>query len=353
MKFDFVIGNPPYQDESNLKHELTEDNKRNYAPPIYNLFLDEAYKVADVVEMIHPARFLFNAGSTPKVWNEKMLNDEHLKIPYYEPNSDNVFPALSTPIKGGIVISYRDEDTEFGAIKTFTQYEELNNILHKVLESEGFVSLSTIVYSRTVYRLSNKMHKENPWAISRLSEGHAYDMSSNILSLLPELFLKSMPNDGNEYIRILGREDNKRVYRYIKREYLNDVENMYSYKVLIPQATGSGLFGESFSSPFVEPPKTGSTETFISIGNFENEEAALSLRKYICTKFARTLLGILKVTQNGNKPVWRYIPLQDFASSSDIDWSKSIAEIDKQLYKKYNLTEEEIAFIETNVKEME
>ena len=75
MKFDFCIGNPPYQEESNLTEELSDDNKRNYQPPVYNLFLDEAYKVADVVEMIHPARFLFNAGSTPKAWNEKMLND--------------------------------------------------------------------------------------------------------------------------------------------------------------------------------------------------------------------------------------------------------------------------------------
>ena len=101
MKFDFVIGNPPYQDESN-------GDLRNYAPPIYHLFLDEAYKVADKVELIHPARFLFNAGSTPKAWNEKMLQDPHFKVLEYEEDSDKVFPNLSTPIKGGIVITYRD-----------------------------------------------------------------------------------------------------------------------------------------------------------------------------------------------------------------------------------------------------
>lgn len=113
MKFDFAIGNPPYQDESN-------GEKRNYAPPVYNSFLDEAYKVADAVEMIHPARFLFNAGSTPKNWNEKMLNDPHLKVPYYEPDSNKVFPALSTSIKGGIAITYRDKKKDFGVIIAFT-----------------------------------------------------------------------------------------------------------------------------------------------------------------------------------------------------------------------------------------
>jgi type II restriction enzyme len=64
------------------------------------------------------------------------------------------------------------------------------------------------------------------------------------------------------------------------------------------------------------------------------------------------MLSVLKVTQNGNKPVWRYVPLQDFTSDSDIDWSKSISEIDQQLYAKYGLDESEIAFIESHVKEM-
>ena len=74
--------------------------------------------------------------------------------------------------------------------------------------------------------------------------------------------------------------------------------------------------------------------------------------KYIKTKFARTLLDVLKVTQDNDRGVWKYVPLQDFTPSSDIDWSKSIHEIDLQLYRKYGLSVEEIEFIETHVKEM-
>lgn len=118
-----------------------------------------------------------------------MLNDEHLKIPYYEPDSNKVFPGLSTPIKGGIAISYRDDKSNYGAIKAFTQFTELNAIMHKVIDRKNFESLSNIVYTRTAYRLTPKMHEDNPWAIERLSEGHAYDMSSNIINLLPEIFL--------------------------------------------------------------------------------------------------------------------------------------------------------------------
>lgn len=345
MKFDFVIGNPPYQDESN-------GDLRNYAPPIYHLFLDEAYKVADKVELIHPARFLFNAGSTPKAWNEKMLQDPHFKVLEYEEDSDKVFPNLSTPIKGGIVITYRDEKKKYGAIQAFTPYPEMNAVSHKVVHFNDFSSLMDIVYSRTSYRLTDAMHKDYPDALSKLSKGHPYDMASNIFQRLPEIFFDDLPKDGNEYVKILGREGNRRIYKYIRREYVNDVANLMFYKVYVPQAAGSGVFGEAIGQPVVEAPRTAATETFISIGKFDTITEAKALEKYIKTKFLRAMLSVLKVTQNGNRGVWKMIPLQDFSPSSDIDWSQSIADIDQQLYAKYGLSAEEIAFIESHVKEM-
>ena len=126
MKFDFIIGNPPYQDE-------TLGENKGFAPPIYDKFMEEAYKVADMVELIHPARFLFNAGSTPKAWNQKMLADPHLRILHYEQDASTVFP--NTDIKGGIVISYHDESNHFGAIGVFTKYPELNTISVNIVRS--------------------------------------------------------------------------------------------------------------------------------------------------------------------------------------------------------------------------
>lgn len=128
MKFDFAIGNPPYQEETE------SDSTRK--PPVYNFFMEEAYKIADAVEMITPARFLFNAGYTPKAWNEKMLNDEHFKIGYYEMDSSQIFS--NTDIKGGIAISYRDNNKIFGSIGTFTKYAEVNDILRKVKMKEKY-----------------------------------------------------------------------------------------------------------------------------------------------------------------------------------------------------------------------
>ena len=347
--FDFSIGNPPYQDQQNQSEE--SENLRNYAPPVYNLFLDEAYKVADKVEMIHPARFLFNAGSTPKAWNEKMLNDPHLKVLCYEPDSSKIFS--NTDIKGGIAITFYDENENFGAIEIFTQYPELNTILSKVRKHPTFSSFSEIVYSRTSYRFTQKLHEEHPEAMNKLSKGHAYDVSSNILTRLADVFFDEIPEDGNEYITILGRESNKRVYKFLRRDYLNNVDNFEYYKVFVPQAGGTGQFGEPIGQPIVEGPKIGATETFISMGKCAGKDEAEHLMKYIKSKFARALLSVLKVTQNGNKPVWAMIPLQNFTASSDIDWNKSIHDVDLQLYRKYGLNTDEVAFIESNVKEME
>lgn len=110
--------------------------------------------------------------------------------------------------------------------------------------------------------------------------------------------------------------------------------------------------GETLSSPLTAEPNVGHNQTFISLGSFETQFEANSLLKYIKSKFLRLLLGTLKVTQDNKKAVWSNIPLQDFTPTSDIDWCKPIPEIDQQLYKKYQLSAEEEAFIESMFKPM-
>jgi len=360
MKFDFVIGNPPYQEEKLGENE-------GFAPPVYNKFLDAAYEVGDRVEMIHPARFLFNAGSTPKAWNEKMLQDEHFKILQFESDTKKIF--ANTSITGGIAISYRDSSKEYGAIKVFTSYELLNKILSKVTHSHDFESMEKIVVTRTIYRLTPKLHEDFPCArykedkdgnnIGMLSKGHDFDMSSNIFDRLPMVFFEEIPDDGYEYIKMLGRKNNNRKYMYIKREYVKDVFNLDKYKVILAKADGAaGTIGNPIparvlGTPTIEGPKTGTTESFISVGAFEHTEEAVAAMKYIKTKFARCMLSVLKVTQEITPEKWKYVPLQDFTSDSDINWTVSISEIDNQLFKKYGLSSDEIEFINKYVKEME
>ena len=321
MKFDVVIGNPPYQEE-------TKDTSDK---PIYNYFMSEAYKFADKVCFITPARFLFNAGKTPKKWNAKMLNDKHLKVAYYEQDSSNVFP--NTDIKGGVAITYRDAQKNFGKIGTFTHFEELNSILRKVVD-DRFESIFPIISVQMDYKFKPEY--------KILQAG----LTSNIFEKQSELFSKDKASE--KQAKIMGRFNSKRTYRFIDEKYLILPENYNKFKVFLPESNGSGAIGEVLSTPLV-----GHTQTFISFGAFDNREEAENLLKYIKTKFARTMLGTLKITQHNKAPTWVNVPLQNFTSNSDIDWSQSIAQIDQQLYKKYGLSEKEIAFIEEKVREME
>lgn len=335
MKFDFCIGNPPYQEETE------SDSTRK--PPVYNLFLDEAYKIADKVEMITPARFLFDAGYTPKVWNQKMLNDPHLKVLFYEPDSSVIFP--NTDIKGGVVITYRNENCTYEPIRIFTKYKELNLILQKV-QKQTHHYLDEIIHSPLCFQLSDLMKKENPDLLDRLR--------SSAFSNLQDIFFEKKPNDGKTYISMLGLLDGKRVVRYIRKDYIKDSSGtLDKYTLLMPKASGAGTFGEPTGPTVIAPPGMGYTQTFISIGIFDEEREAIWLQKYVKTKFLRSMLSVLKITQDCPAPKWKFVPLQNFANNSDIDWSVSISNIDKQLYKKYQLSPEEIAFIEANVKEME
>lgn len=351
MKFDFVIGNPPYQDPYK-NADGTDINKGSGANSIYNDFMDAAEKISDKVLLITPGRFLFNAGSTPKSWNKKKLNDTHFKVLEYESNSDLIFPSLSNPIKGGVAITYFDKNAEFGAIGVFTKYKDLNSIIHKVMKHTK-ESLEIICITSYAYRFTMRSHQDFPQMVQLMSKGHSHDLTSNCMEVLPFIFYDEEPRDKHKYVRILGRKNNQRLYKYIRKDYINDVPNLYKWKIFISKASGNGDFGEKIAEPVIGEIGLGSTETFMSIGLFDEKETAENLCKYIKTKFLRTMLGILKVTQDLSPSKFGYVPIQDFTLKSDINWSKSIREIDKQLYKKYKLTKEEIEFIETHVKEME
>ena len=342
MKFETIIGNPPYQ-ETNL-------GNGNGSDPIYHLFIDVAKDFSKKTIFIHPARFLFNAGKTPKEWNTKMLNDSHFKVLNYWDKSDDVFNFVD--IKGGIAVTQWNSSEKTAPIVSFTPHKKLRNIIKKVVH-HNMRSFSDIVYPRDLYKLNESVYIENPEIEGRHSKGHRYDLGSNVYKLYPEVFYSEKPNDDTtEYALIYGKKGNERELKWIKSSYLKLPENFKSWKVFIPKANGAGILGEVLSAPMIGEPYTGHTLTFLSIGNFNTREEATAVLKYIQTKFARTLLGTLKVTQDNPKDTWANVPMQDFTPDSDIDWSKSIPEIDAQLYAKYGLSEEEIAFIESMIKPM-
>lgn len=357
MKFDFAIGNPPYQESRDTTKDM----------PIYHEFMDATYQVADRALLITPARFLFNAGATPKPWNRAMLNDAHFKVLEYESDSSRLFSHVD--IKGGVAIHYRDSDREFGAIGHFTPHRELRMLRDRMQAVKDFCSLSSIMYPYSVYTLSDglwqdfpKMKAEVEFVAKNRNKLSAEQkrgrlsnlriITTNIFDLLPDLFFDEAPDDGREYVCLMGRRNNARCSKYIRAEYIDTGDNFARWKVLIPKSNGSGTLGETLSHPLVVPPQVGYTQSFLGIGSQETEAEARAIYQYICTKFCRVLLGILKITQDNPPEKWAYVPMQDFSAASDIDWSQSVADIDRQLYRKYDLSKEEQVFIERMGKEM-
>ena len=342
MKFDYIIGNPPYQDE------VENSDNKTFKPSIYNLFMDAAYEIAGRVELIHPARFLFNAGQTPKSWNEKMLSDPHLKVLYYEPDGSKVF--ANTDIKGGIAITYHNNTIEYGAIRTFTSFPELNSIMRKAAPRNEADSLAKIIFNQNRFDLEAMYASYPDYKDIIGSDGKDRRFRNNIFEKIP-LFTDVACNVDD--FRIIGVTNNKRVWKYFPKKFIDlKHENLFKWKVILPSANGSGAIGEVLSTPLVGEPLVGYTQSFIGIGAVDTKEEAETVMKYVKSKFARTMLGILKITQHNPPEKWKYVPLQDFTENSDIDWSQSVADIDRQLYAKYGLDENEINFIETHVKEM-
>ena len=341
MKFDAVVGNPPYQE--NIE-------KRGEQPPVYHLFYDTAISISRLTTLITPARFLFDAGKTPAIWNNKMLNDNHFKVVNYFSSSKDIFETVD--IKGGVAITMRNENIDYGAIEVFIQSDELRNIVNKI-QPQFKIALSDIIFSNTSYKYSKLFFDENKDFSKRVSGGSARYLSSSVFDKFPEVFHSKKPDDKDEYVQILGRQNADRKLYWFNRKYLVPPENFTKYKVYLASSNGTGEFGETLSAPIVGFPNMGATETFVSFGSFDHQAEANHLLKYFKSKFARLMLGTKKVTQgNKNTKVWSNVPLQDFTPNSDIDWSKTIPEIDKQLYVKYGLNEEEIAFIEEKIKPM-
>ncbi|MFA9468149.1 Eco57I restriction-modification methylase domain-containing protein [Streptococcus sp. E24BD] len=346
VKFDVVIGNPPYQEEGIGENTQT--------PPIYHKFMELSYQLSDKVALITPARFLFNAGATPKDFNRKMLADTHLKVVHYEQDSSKVFP--NTDIKGGVVVTYRDTDKDFGEIETFTAFEELSEMYKIVSHREDFLSITPMIFSPESYKFTEELHKDFPDIESRLSKGHKYDVKTNVLEKLPEIFTDNPPSE--PHVQILGRVNNERTFKYAPARYVRGPLNFEMYKVFLPKANGSGAIGEVLSTPLVGTPLVGTplvghTQTFLSIGAFETLAEAEALLKYIKTPFARTLLGVLKITQDNTKSVWKYVPWFDFSDNSTIDWTKSVDEIHEQLCDYYDIPRHIRLFMKKHVKAMD
>ena len=342
MNFTAVIGNPPYME--------MDGGAQASAKPIYNEFVNVARKITpDYISMIMPTRW-YSGGKGLDAFRESMLNDKSLAVLHDFLNPDEVFPK--TNIRGGIcyflwdrgygkegklteVITHQKgkspvatmRSLKSGDVEIFIRHQIAIDILKKVRGASGFRSFEKHVSSRKPFGLDGAF--------------------SNSLKFKPSKEGMSEP------LMCYGKA--KKIGYVEKREFKFKESLVNSYKVFTPYANNIGTeLNDDNLNTILGKPGSICTETYIMLGYNLNldEDSAVSLSKYFTTKFARFLHGLAKTSQHGTSKTYRFVPLQDFTSKSDIDWSKSIPEIDQQLYRKYGLNEEEIAFIERMIKPM-
>lgn len=363
MKFDVIIGNPPYQ--------LADGNiDASSASPIYNVFVEQAKKLRPrYLAMIIPARWM-SQGKGLNNFRETMINDKHITILHDFINSTDCFTGVSIP--GGVCYFLRERDREdmcsitthnAGEVKTsyrylkedavdvFIRQSELVDIKDKVWIDKTQQSFSEIVSSRKPYGLCADFFEPK----IKNNNNHKIVVSAQAKYGIPD----ASETEYKDGYSILGLYKSKRIYRYVPKDYpFTRIGQIDKYKLFISKGNGSiGTIGSKDKSPIISKPVIAMpneccTETFLEIGGWDTLSEAIAASKYVQTKFFRSLVAIIKQTQNMPAIIYKYVPIQDFTHSSDIDWSQSIDDINLQLYKKYNLSEDSITFIEDNIAPM-
>lgn len=341
MEFDAIVGNPPYQ-ENISNNEGNDSLSRQVFPD----FIKNTILIgSEFVSLITPSRW-FTAdaqdNSFPKL-REFVQNHKHFKMITHFANNKDVFNNVL--IAGGV--NYFLYDKKFSGDVLFIEksnkatiiaerplFEDgldiilsmkiMVDMIHKIKNRKDFISFTTITKGRNAFGVVGK-------DIKKITKAEPFKNSVQLQCAYEEI-------------------------RYIERSKITkNTELVDKYKVFTSKGNGgAGTLGDEkkvaiLGKPFFGDKNTACTDSLIPIGSFSTKTEALNLQKYMNTKFLRFVVGILKTSQNVYQNVYQFVPMQDFTSKSDIDWSKSLSNIDEQLYDKYKLSNEERKYINNKI----
>ncbi len=335
MKFDVIIGNPPYQ-------LSTAGSVESQATPIYHRFIYQAKKLNPrFLTMIIPSRWM-NGGFGLDSFRNDMLHDKHIRVLHDYLNASDCFSGIS--LTGGVCYFLWDRDAE-GKCAVFTHKED-----NTITESERYLlepGLETFIRFNEAISILNKVRSKKEGSFADLvSQRDPFGLNyfENGRERMFKLFL---PTGGSDTYKIYSFGWQRNGISYAEKKYVQtNGDAIGKYKVFISKANGAASMKAPYavlSKPFVAEPNSICNMTYLMIGPFANQSEAENVVAYITTKFFRFLVSLLKNTQNAYKKVYTYVPMQDFSKP----WT------DEELYKKYDLSAEEIAFIEDMIKPMD
>ena len=321
MNFDVIIGNPPYQLNVGVE-------SKSFAIAIYQKFIQQAIKLNPrYLCMIVPSRW-FSGGRGLDDFRDEMLNDKRLKEIHDYPDASDLFSGVE--VKGGV--NYFLWDRDYNGDCRVVSYEkgEIISEMTRPLKEDG---ADIFIRDNQAISIYHKVKKINEKSFSEIvSVQTPFGLLSSFKAYKKEPFDNAIKVYGNNYVGYISNNLD------IKNEHWVD-----AHKVIVPKAIGSGNLQTDLVKPIYAEPNSCCTQTYLVIGPFANEERCKNVMSYIQTKFFHFMLGLKKITQDGMRGVYQFVPQQKF----DKPWT------DEELYKKYGLTEEEIAYIEKMVRPME
>lgn len=332
MKFNAIVGNPPYQ--------VTAESG-NRSLPVYNHFIQISKNInPEYISLVVPSRWM-SGGLGLTEFRQSMLEDKRLNRMTDYPDSNQIFPGVE--VKGGICYflwnSNHDGKCEVTTIRGENVYGPVKRQLNKfdILVRDG---LSVVI-------LDKILEVDEESIISILSVDKEFGWTSNF-----DAFEK---NKVEGYVPLHYITKGIRQTGWINRNDITKSANLIDkYKVLIPKAGSDGgkrIPDVVLGKPLIANNPSVCTQSYLFFF-VDSKEESIAIERYLKSKFLRFLVSLRKMTQDATKSTYTWVPIQDFTTNSDIDWTKSISEIDQQLYKKYQLSAEEVAFIESMIKPM-
>lgn len=318
MKFDVIVGNPPYQLST-----AGSDNGAQ-AKPLYHLFVQQAKKMKPrYLSMIIPSRW-FSGGWGLDQFREDMITDRSIVSLHDFPNASDCFPGVE--IKGGVCYFLWNNDysgeTEFATHDA----NEIVSISKRSLKEDG---CDIVIRYNDAISMLHKVRSLNETTFDTIvSTKKPFGFTTNY---------KGSPRPFKGAIKLYG---NRRV-EYVKQDDVTRrLDIVERHKLIIPKAMGSGNSKTDLIKPLYCEPNACCTETYLLAGPFNSKTECENVKSYVNTKFFHLLVTLQKNTQDCMKRVYTFVPIQDFSQR----WT------DENLYKKYGFTEDEIAFIEAMVR---